>query len=279
MRLPALLERRPEPRWRAALRELVAFAWHEAWSCLFAIAIFAALVATRRLDLGWLPRYDAMLVLCLALQWLLWRLRVETADEVRVICLFHLLGLALEIWKVQLGSWAYPGPGWTKVLGVPLYSGFMYAAVASYMCQAWRRLSLRMERWPPAWQVGALAVAIYGNFFTNRHLPDIRWLLFPAMLLVFARTRVVFVSNGPERRMPLVLSFLLIALFVWFAENLGTFLDAWRYPHQRAGWQAVHLQKLSSWTLLVIVSLILVAQLKRVKAGLERPPAAERASA
>lgn len=263
MRLPRLLERRPEPPPLAALRELHAFAWHQAWSCLFAGIIFAALFLTRRLDGTWLARYDLMLGLCLAVQWALWRTRLESAAELKVVTVFHLLGLALEIWKVRLGSWSYPGPGWTKVLGVPLYSGFMYAAIGSYMCQAWRRLGLRMERWPPDAAVAAVAIAIYLNFFLNRFLPDARWLLFPAVALVFLRTRVVFVCNGPERRMPLVLSFALIALFVWFAENLGTLVDAWRYPHQHPGrWRAVHLQKLSSWTLLVIVSLVLVAWLK-----------------
>jgi uncharacterized membrane protein YoaT (DUF817 family) len=63
--------------------------------------------------------------------------------------------------------------------------------------------------------------------------------------------------------MPLVASFFLIGLFVWFAENLCTYLGAWEYPHQRAGWSMVGLGKLSSWCLLVIVSFILVAALKR----------------
>lgn len=44
--------------------------------------------------------------------------------------MFHLIGLALEIFKVHMGSWSYPEEGYVKIFGVPLYSGFMYASVA-----------------------------------------------------------------------------------------------------------------------------------------------------
>lgn len=49
---------------------------------------------------------------------------------------FHLLGLALELFKVHQGSWVYPGEAVTKVGGVALFAGFMFAAVGSYICQA-----------------------------------------------------------------------------------------------------------------------------------------------
>ncbi len=173
MRLPTILAVRPAEPWlAAAARELVAFAWHQSWSCLFPVAIFAGLVAARALEPG-VPRYDTMLVLCLAMQAALLLSRVETRDEAKVIVVFHVLGLALELWKVHHGSWSYPGAGWTKVAGVPLYSGFMYASVASYMCQAWRRLRLDMVAWPPAWQTATLGAAIYLNFF-HQPLPPRR---------------------------------------------------------------------------------------------------------
>jgi uncharacterized membrane protein YoaT (DUF817 family) len=65
--------------------------------------------------------------------------------------------------------------------------------------------------------------------------------------------------------MPLVLSFLLIGFFIWVAENYSTYFGAWVYPHQRGGWRGVSLHILSSWFLLVIVSFILVADLKHVR--------------
>ena len=39
---------------------------------------------------------------------------------------------------------------------------------------------------------------------------------------------------------------LLVALFIWFAENIGTYAHAWSYPHQRAAWTAVPIGKLGA---------------------------------
>ena len=63
--------------------------------------------------------------------------------------------------------------------------------------------------------------------------------------------------------MPLLLGFALVALFIWLAENIGTFTAAWMYPSQRLGWSLVSLGKLGAWFLLMIVSYALVALLNR----------------
>lgn len=34
--------------------------------------------------------------------------KLESLDEVKVIGVFHLIGLALELYKVHMGSWSYP---------------------------------------------------------------------------------------------------------------------------------------------------------------------------
>ena len=266
--LPSLLRHDPtRPGWLRFLTELHAFAWHQSLSCAFPVFIFAMLGATHWTSFG-LYRYDLLLLACILFQVVVYLRRVETADEVRVICLFHALGLALELWKVHFGSWSYHGDAWTKIAGVPLFGGFMYASVASYICQAWRRLRLRFYGWPPTWVCLVIALGIYGNFFTNRFLPDIRLFLFAAVILAFWRARVVYVPNGPERTMPVLLSFVLVGLFIWFAEQIATFLGAWRYPNQHHGWKPVYWQKLTSWWLLVIVSIIIVAELKRLKGRL-----------
>ena len=143
----------------------------------------------------------------------------------------------------------------------------MYAAVASYMCQAWRIFDLELRRFPSYWYSIPLCGAIYLNFFTNRFLPDARWILIPLVFLVFARTQVDFtVWRRVRRHMPLVVSFFLIGFFIWVAENIATFFGAWVYPDQMVGWKAVSLQKFSSWFLLVIISFLIVADLKHVKA-------------
>ena len=58
-------------------------------------------------------------------------------------------------------------------------------------------------------------------------------------------------------------AFFLVAIFIWFAENLGTFARAWSYPGQEAGWEMVSLSKLGSWYLLMIISFVLVATVHR----------------
>ena len=63
--------------------------------------------------------------------------------------------------------------------------------------------------------------------------------------------------------MPLAVGLLLVALFIWFAENLGTFARAWVYPSQDKGWHPVSLDKLGSWYLLMIISFVLVAAVHR----------------
>lgn len=248
--------------------QLFRFGYQQAMSCLFPALIFAALLLFKLAPIPHVPPYDAMLVFCVAVQWLMVRTKLETLDELKVICVFHLIGLALELYKVHMGSWTYPQDAYTKIGGVPLYSGFMYASVASYLCQAWRRLDIRLLRWPRSYWTVPLGAAIYLNFMTHHFLPDLRWVLTGLLFVLFLRTVVTFRVGGSQYRMPMTLSFLLIGFFIWVGENIGTLLGAWRYPNQAASWNVVSLGKLSSWFLLVIVSFIIVAQLKHVKEGL-----------
>ncbi|MCI3920961.1 DUF817 domain-containing protein [Paenibacillus sp. TRM 82003] len=247
------------------LSQLVRFGWQQALSCVFPLAIFASLALTQLVPLPWLPRYDWLLIICLGMQAWMLRAGLETRDELKVITVFHLIGLALELFKVHMGSWSYPEEGWTKVGGVPLYSGFMYASVASYLCQAWRRMNVELIRWPNGWLVVPLAAAVYLNFFTHHYWIDVRWWLSAFVLIVFRRTRVSFEVGLSRYRMPLALSFVLIGFFIWIAENIATYFGAWEYPDQSDAWRLVHLGKVSSWLLLVIVSFLIVASLKRVK--------------
>jgi uncharacterized membrane protein YoaT (DUF817 family) len=66
-----------------------------------------------------------------------------------------------------------------------------------------------------------------------------------------------------DRWMPLLLGWLLVALFIWFAENISTFSRAWIYPNQRGGWALVHPGKLGAWYLLMYISFVLVAAVHR----------------
>ncbi len=250
-------------RWQQYWNELLVFGAKNALACLFPAFIFAMLLVTKNFSsLLFLPRYDVLLLACLGMQVFMYLSGLETRDEVKVICMFHVLGLCMEIYKVHHGSWSYPSFAYTKVLEVPLFSGFMYASVASYITQSWRYFRTELHAWPRRLYTGLLGAAIYLNFFTNEYLPDIRWLLIPTLFILFWNTRVSF-STTQRRFMPVTLSFLCICFFIWIAENIATLLGAWQYTHQAGVWKAVHFGIIGSWFLLVIVSFILVAELKR----------------
>ncbi|WFE26393.1 DUF817 domain-containing protein [Solwaraspora sp. WMMD791] len=264
---------------RRGVALLLRFGWIEAKSCGFAIAVFTCLALTSIVPLP-LPRYDALLICMITVTAVLWRIGWETGREVGVIAGFHLVGLALELFKVQAGSWSYPEEALTKIAGVPLYSGFMYAAVGSYICQAWRRLDLRVTRYRPV-ALTVLAVAVYANFFTHHFLPDVRWILAALLLVTLRRTWVHFTVDDARLRMPLALAFVLTGFFLWLAENVATFLGAWTYPDQEHVWTFVHASKFGSWSLLVTLSFVLVASVKATEGRLygDRPrPSVSRSS-
>lgn len=251
------------------MRNFLRFGYLQALSCLFPVIIFAALALSKFLDIPFIPRYDFILLICIAAQAFMLASKLETIDEFKVICVFHVIGLGLELYKVHMGSWSYPEEAYSKFFGVPLYSGFMYASVASYICQAWRRMDLKIYDWPRPFFTVAISVLIYANFFTHHFTYDFRWILKVLLFVIFFRTAVTFRIHQSTYKMPMILSFLLIGFFIWIAENLTTFLGAWQYPNQQAAWSLVHIGKISSWFLLVIISVIIVAQLKRVKSSLK----------
>jgi len=258
---------------RALLVEFLHFTQKEAQSCVFAGLFFAAVLFVPRTGIFGLPRYDVLLVIALVIQVWLLRTGRESLDELKAICLFHVLGFALEVFKTSSGvkSWSYPDFGYTKVLGVPLFSGFMYAAVGSYIIQAWRLLNLRVVHHPPYWMAGLIATAIYLNFFTHHYIGDYRWYLAAAALGLYARSQIVFRPHLRDRRMPLSLALVLVGFFIWLAENIGTFFGLWAYPHQLGAWAAVHVSKWSAWSLLVLMSFTIVTNLKHVKATVHVP--------
>jgi len=250
-----------------SIKQFTRFVVQQALSCIFPVAVFGALAVSRYIHIPLISRYDLLLIVCVAVQWLMLVFKLESKDELKVICVFHILGLMLEIFKVHRGSWAYPEHGVSMVMGVPLYSGFMYASVASYICQAWKRFDLKLIHWPRNLPAFLIACLIYLNFFTHHFLPDLRWWIVLISFIVFGKSRVLFHIDGAVYRMRVVLSFLLIGFFIWLAENIATFLGAWRYPNQLHVWRMVHLGKISSWYLLIIISIIIIANLKRLKYG------------
>ncbi|MDP2080781.1 MAG: DUF817 family protein [Pseudotabrizicola sp.] len=134
-----------------ALAEFVMFVLKQGWACLFGGLLLLAIIGTRLIwQADWpLHRYDALFVFAIATQAAFLALRLETWDEARVILLFHLTGMVMEWFKVRAGSWGYPKPGLFMLMGVPLFSGFMYAAAGSYMARVIRIFDMRFAPYPP----------------------------------------------------------------------------------------------------------------------------------
>ncbi len=238
-----------------AVAELVMFLLKMGWASLFGALLLVAMIVTNQIwqDNWPIARYDALLAYALALQALFLILRMESWREARVILLFHITGTVMEIFKVNAGSWAYPGDGLIKLAGVPLFSGFMYAAVGSFMARAIRLFDMRFAPYPPFWSTMLLAIAIYVNFFAHHFLPDIRMALFAMTVVLFLRTRVWFHIGDTWYWMPLTLAAFLSSGFLWLAENVGTATKIWLYHGQSASdW--VSLSKMGSWYLLLFVS-------------------------
>lgn len=253
---------------KTALHMFLMFGLKQAYACLFGGWLLFVIVASA----FWYPfhglyRYDFLFLCAVGFQLLLLATRLEKPKELLVILLFHLLATGMELFKTApgIGSWSYPGPALIRVAGVPLFAGFMYSAVGSYLARVWRVFEFRFSHYPPrAWTI-ALAAAIYLNFFTHHYLPDLRWWLLGAALLLYGRTWIHFKVTDAYLKMPLMLGFFLVALFIWLAENISTFYSVWVYPNQRHGWEPVSLSKLSSWWLLMMISFVLVSLVHRPK--------------
>lgn len=262
------------------LAGLVMFTLKQGWAALFGGLLLAAIIATKAV---WQPdwalhRYDALFLIAIGLQAAFLWLRLETWEEARVIALFHLTGTAMEWFKVSAGSWAYPEPGLIMLMGVPLFSGFMYASVGSYMARVIRIFEMRFAPYPPFALTLVLAAAIYVNFFAHHFVPDIRVVLFAATVVIYARTRVWFRLDGAQLWMPLPLAAALSAGALWVAENVGTATGTWIYSGQLPG-QVVSFAKLGSWYLLLYVAFVTVTLVTRKALSPVPPLTGTRASA
>lgn len=254
-------------RLREYAREFIVFGLKQARAAIFAGSFLGLLLVSNHIPLFGLARYDFLFLAAVLIQIVLYYTKLETKDEVKVIFLFHIIGMVLELYKTSaaIGSWSYPEDGFFKIATVPLYSGFMYAAVGSYISQSWKVMKLEMKHYDHYVLSAVLCALIYLNFFTNHYIYDFRLFLIAAVFLLFWKVRVYFTVTEHRRWMPLSVAFILIAFFIWVAENIGTYLGAWQYPNQIHAWNVVSTQKVTSWFLMVIISFIIVAYLKHFK--------------
>lgn len=249
------------------LGEVAVFVAKQLWASLFAASILLAIVISNAVwNDGWaINRYDALFVFALSMQAAMLLFKLETWEEAKVIVLFHATGTAMEWFKVNAGSWTYPEDAVFMILNVPLFTGFMYASVGSYIARVIRIFDLRFTPYPPFWMTVVLAVAIYVNFFAHHFVTDIRLALFAATLVLFWRTKVAFTLSRAYA-IPLPAAALFASFFLWLAENIGTLTGTWIYAGS-APFDWTSLQKMGSWYLLIYVAFVTVTLVIREPLG------------
>ena len=250
--------RLPDP-----LAEFLLFGLKMAWSCLFGAAMLSLLIVTHWLWPANAPihRYDLLLGLAILIQaGMVWS-GLESLEELKVIGLYHVVGTVMEIFKTHVGSWTSPEPSIFHVGGVPLFTGFMYGTVGSFIARSIRVCHMRFEAYPPLWTTIGLAILIYANFFSHHFMPDLRGLLFGLALVLYWRTKVWFRVDRTDRSMPFALSACLTAGFLWLAENVGVLTRTWVYPHPggATALTLVPFSKFGAWLLLLIISFVCVS--------------------
>lgn len=260
------------PTLKRFLYEFWLFGLKQAWACLFAGVLLFFILLTRY----WYPfeslyRYDFLFIVAVLTQLLLLAFRLESPREAIVIVVFHLVATGMELFKTAPGinSWHYPEEAVIKIGNVPLFAGFMYSAVGSYLARVWRIFEFRYSNYPSMMLTGLMAILIYANFFTHHYIVDVRWWLLAGSVVLFGRVWIYYRVASQYRSMPLVLGFSLVAVFIWFAENLATYANVWLYPSQHNGWTMVSWEKIIAWYLLMLISFVLVSLVQRPRAYLE----------
>jgi len=216
-------------------------------------------------------RYDYLFFYALSIQVGLIYLKLESWAEAKVIALFHIMAMGMEIFLTHpaIASWQYPQPAVFKLLTVPLFAGFMYSAVGSFFARSLRLYKVSFENLPRFANMLCLAVLSYLNFMTKFFIPDYRLVLFAWSIIIFWKTKLYFQLSDSRFKVPMLPILLLLAFLIWIAENISTFYKIWLYPSQVDAWHMVGWGKLGSWYLLLLLSLVLVLKIlgKRDKKG------------
>lgn len=243
------------------LKEFLLFILKQIYACIFGGILLFFILATHYIYpfAEIISRYDFLFFVALITQIILLATKLEEWKEFRVILLYHFVGTVMEVFKLQMGSWDYPDTGFFEIMGVPLFSGFMYAAIGSYIARSWRMFSFEYENLPSLKILTLLSVLIYTNFFTHHFIYDIRTLLFLWIAYLFRKSWHIFTVHKIPRKVPTLITAFGLSIFIWIAENIGTFANAWVYPSQNSHWHMVSFDKLGSWFLLMIISFVMVA--------------------
>ncbi|SEQ74295.1 Uncharacterized membrane protein YoaT, DUF817 family [Amphritea atlantica] len=250
------------------IHEFWLFGIKQAYASVFGGFLLGVMIVTRLwYPLESLHRYDFIFLAAIAFQLFLLAFKLETLRESVVIIVFHFVATLMELFKTSdaIGSWVYPEEYIFGVGNVPLFTGFMYSAVGSYIARVWRIFEFEYSSYPPKWVTILLVILVYANFFSHHYIWDMRWLLLGVTVALFYKTDIYFRVRKTHRKMPILLGWFLVALFIWFAENIATYANIWIYPNQVDEWHMVSVAKLSSWFLLMLLSFVLVSIINTVR--------------
>jgi len=242
------------------------FSFKAASAALFGILLLLAFVMTAAMgsqEFYGFFRYDYLLFYALIIQACLLYLKLESWAEAKVIALFHIMAMGMEIFLThpQIASWQYPQPAVFRILTVPLFAGFMYSAVGSFFARSLRLFQVSFEKLPNFSNMLALAVLSYINFMSKFFVPDIRLGLFAWSVIIFWKTKIRFQLQQHPLQLPMLPVLIVLAFIIWIAENISTFNKIWLYPSQIEAWHMVGWGKLGSWYLLLLLSLVLVLKI------------------
>lgn len=248
------------------LKSCFEFSFKAASAALFGILLLIAFAVTARMgsqEFYGLFRYDYLLLYALLIQVCLIYLKLESWAEAKVIALFHLMAMVMEIFLTHpnIASWQYPQPAVFKILTVPLFAGFMYSAVGSFFARSLRLYQVSFEKLPNFLNMMCLAGLSYLNFMSKFFILDIRIALFIWSMVIFWKTKIHFQLQQYKIRLPMLPILALLAFIIWIAENISTFYKIWLYPSQIDAWHMVGWGKLGSWYLLLLLSLVLVLKI------------------
>ncbi|WP_392397552.1 DUF817 family protein, partial [Priestia megaterium] len=107
--------------------------------------------------------YHLILLPSLPTQLLILIFKPQTLHQLKLIPLFHLIPLTLQLYKLHIASSTYPEKPFTKLSPLPLYSPFIYPTLPTYISQLSTTLQLNLTNSPSTSILTILSMAIYLN--------------------------------------------------------------------------------------------------------------------
>ena len=139
--------------------------------------------------------FDFLFLSAVFFQICLLLLKKESKKEFLIIIIFHILAMIMEIFKTSsaIGAWNYTGvnSSFFRIGNVPLFTGFMYSAVGSYIVRSFEYLKLEFKPWPSSKALGIISFFIYTNFFSHHYIFDFRYFILFFIFLLLLKPRFI----------------------------------------------------------------------------------------